>query len=253
MLPYYSPWKVAEQFMLLEALYPGRIDLGLGRAPGGDQRTARAVAGGVPHSDDFPEQVQALLWLLSGQIPETHPYADLYLQPRGTTKPELWMLGSSDFGGRLAAKLGINFCFAHFISPDFGESVMQSYRDQFIAGYQQQSYSAVALFVVCADTEAEAADLSAAVDLRRLYQARGINRPIPSIASARMTQYSSHEIAIIDHERARNIVGTPDQVVERMLRIQSDFAADEIVVLTVAGSYKARLRSTQLLAEAFKS
>ena len=251
MLPYYSPWKVAEQFMTLEALFPGRIDLGLGRAPGGDQRTARAVAGGIPAGDRFPEQVQELAGLLSGSLPAAHPYSELLLQPQVPTRPELWMLGSSDFGAQLAAQLGIRFCFAHFINADHGQQVMQMYRQHFQAGYEASPYSAVALFVICADTEAEAADLSAAVDLRRLYQAYGLNKPIPSVATARAMDYSPRDLAIIASERGRSIVGTPEQVVERMLSIQEACAADEIVVLTVAASYAARLRSTRLLAEAF--
>ena len=253
MLPYYSPWKVAEQFMTLEALFPGRIDLGLGRAPGGDQRTARAVAGGLPASDRFPEQVQELAWLLSGQLPEGHPHRELLLQPQVATRPELWMLGSSDFGGQLAAHLGINFCFAHFINADYGQPVMQMYREQFRPGYEAKPHTAVALFVVCADTEAEAADLSAAVDLRRLYQAYGLNRPIPNVATAKAMQYSPRDLAVIEGERPRNIVGTPERVAARMQEVQAAFGADEIVVLTVAGSYAARLRSTELLAEAFKA
>ena len=235
----------------LEALFPGRIDLGLGRAPGGDQRTARAVAGGMPAGDRFPEQVQELAGLLSGSLPAAHPYSELLLQPQVPSRPELWMLGSSDFGAQLAAQLGIRFCFAHFINADHGQQLMQMYRQHFQAGYEARPYSAVALFVICADTEAEAADLSAAVDLRRLYQAYGLNKPIPSVVTARAMDYSPRDLAIIASERGRSIVGTPEQVVERMLSIQEACAADEIVVLTVAASYAARLRSTRLLAEAF--
>jgi luciferase family oxidoreductase group 1 len=253
MLPYYSPWKVAEQFLTLEALFPGRIDLGLGRAPGGDQKTAWAVAGGPPASENFPQQVQELAWLLSGQVPAGHPYAELLLQPRVATRPELWMLGSSDFGGRLAAQLGIRFCFAHFINADYGDQVARIYREQFHAGYEEKPYSAVALFVVCADTEQEAAELEAAVDLRRLNQAYGRNVPIPNLASAKAAQYSPRDLQIIASERPRNIIGTPEKVVARMLELKERFVADEIVVLTVAASYHARLRTTQLLAEAFSA
>ena len=251
MLPYYSPWKVAEQFLLLEALFPGRIDLGLGRAPGSDQATARAVAGGLPAADRFPQQVQELAWLLADALPAGHPYEGLLLQPRPATRPELWMLGSSDFGGRLAAQLGIRFCFAHFINADYGDQVARAYREQFQAGYEERPYSAVALFVICADSEQEAADLEAAVDLRRLYQAYGHNQPIPSVATAKAQQYSARDLAIIAHERPRNIVGTPERVAARVRELKEGFAADEVVVLTVAASYRARLRSTQLLAEAF--
>ncbi len=251
MLPYYSPWKVAEQFMMLEALYPGRIDLGLGRAPGTDQLTARAVNGGQPPADRFPAQVQELAWLLSGTLPDDHPYRELSLQPQVTTRPELWMLGSSDFGARLAAHLGIRFCFAHFINADYGDQVTRLYRDHFQPGYEQQPHSAVALFVICADTEQEAQHLSDALDLRRLYMAYGHNAAIPTIAMAKSMNYTVQDRQVIERERPRNIVGTPEQVYERMVNIQASFAADEIIVLTVAASYQARARSTELLARAF--
>ncbi len=252
MLPYYSSWKVAEQFLMLEALFPGRIDLGLGRAPGSDQRTARAVAQGTINSDLFPRQVQELIALFRNEIPEGHPYHGLVLQPTAETRPELWMLGSSDFGGALAAQLGIRFCFAHFINADYGEPVARAYRERFQPGYETTPHSAVALFVICADTEAEAADLAAAVDLRRLAMAYGKNIPVPTIEQAKAQQYSERDLQVIEGERPRSIIGTPEQVVGRMQEIQASFAADEIVVLTVAASYRARMRSTQLLAEAFK-
>ena len=253
MLPYYSPWKVAEQFLLLEALFPGRIDLGLGRAPGGDQRTARAVAGGQPSSEQFPEQVALLAALLTGNLPENHPYRELTMQPRTGSKPEIWMLGSSDFGGRLAARLGLNFCFAHFINAHDGEVVSRFYREQFQPGYEEKPHAAVALFVICADTELEAADLSAAVDLRRLHQAYGHNAPIPGVLAGKSMQFSPRDQAMIDAERPRSIIGTPAQVAERVHALKDGFAADEVVVLTVAASYRARERSAQLLAECFLS
>lgn len=250
MLPYYSPWKVAEQFLMLEALYPGRIDLGLGRAPGTDRLTARAVAGGMPDSEQFPQQVQELAWLLAGTLPADHPHQKLLMQPRPATRPQLWMLGSSDFGGRLAAHLGINFCFAHFINADYGDQVTRFYRQHFQPGYEAHAYSAVALFVVCADTQAEADAQAAAVDLRRLNQAYGLNVPIPTVAQAQAMNYSLKDMQVIEGERSRNIIGTPDQVRDRILALKEQFVADEVVVLTVAASYQARLRSTQLLAEA---
>lgn len=252
MLPYYSSWKVAEQFLMLEALFPNRIDLGLGRAPGSDRRTSRAVAAGPLDSDRFPEQVAELIALFDGSIPEGHPYHGITLQPRVDTRPELWMLGSSDFGGALAARLGIRFCFAHFISADFGEPVARAYRERFTPGYEKTPYSAVSLFVICADTEAEAADLAAAVDLRRLLMAYGHNVPVPTVEQAKAQTYSERDRQVMESERPRSIIGTPERVVEQMMRIRESFAADEIVVLTVAASYRARLRSTQLLAEAFR-
>lgn len=253
MLPYYSPFKVAEQFMMLEALFPGRIDLGIGRAPGGDMRTAQAVADGQYNAGErFPQQVADLCALLGGHLPDDHRMAGVLLQPAVATRPELWMLGSSEFGGLLAAQLGIRYAFAHFINAQYGERVSAAYRERFRAGHEATPYCALALFVICADTDAEAAELEAAVDLRRLQMAYGLNAPIPSLEQAREQRYSEHDRMLIERERSRSIVGTPERVRERIEALRSQFDADEIIVLTVAGSYKARLRSCELLAEAFQ-
>ena len=252
MLPYYSPFKVAEQFRMLEALFPGRIDLGVGRAPGGDMATARAVAAGrfgngvSFDSDVFPQQVADLVALFSGKLPPGHYAENVVLQPLIDTKPEMWILGSSDFGGALAAELGIRFAFAHFINPQYGDKVAQLYREHYRPGHEGGAYSAVALFVICADTQTEAADLAAAVDLRRVQMAYGLNAPIPTVEQGRAQRYGERERAIIEQQRPRSLIGTPEQVVERMLELQAQFAADEIVVLTVAASYAARLRPSCL-------
>ena len=260
MLPYYSPFKIAEQFLMLEALFPSRVDLGVGRAPGGDMRTAQAVAAGdYNRGEFFPQQVAELVALLSGDgaraLPEDHPAYGVLLQPAVASRPELWMLGSSDFGGALAARVGMRFAFAHFINPQYGHAVAQMYREQFASGFGERPYCAVALFVICADTEREAAELAAAVDLRRVQMASGINATIPSVEQARAHfergALSERERAIIESERPRSIIGTPQRVTESMLALKEQFDADEIIVLTVAGSYAARLRSYELLAEAF--
>ena len=134
LLPYYSPYKVAEQFRMLEALFPGRIDLGLGRAPGGDMQTARAITGsttgGTYHG---AEQVMELVALLEGTLPAEHPYAEVALQPQITSAPQVWILGSSDYGGALAAHFGLRFAFAHFINAHDGQAVARSYRQDFKA------------------------------------------------------------------------------------------------------------------------
>ncbi|WGS49163.1 LLM class flavin-dependent oxidoreductase [Paraburkholderia sp. D15] len=254
MLPYYSPFKVAEQFMMLEALFPNRIDLGVGRAPGGDMRTAQAVAAGdYNRGDIFPQQVADLIGLMHGTLPEEHIARGVLLQPQVDTRPQLWMLGSSEFGGLLAAQLGIRFAFAHFINAHFGQQVAQAYRERFKASDEtQQPYLAAAVFVICADTEQEAADLEKAVDLRRVQMAYGLNEPIPTIEQGIAQEYGQREQLVIARERPRSIVGTPDSVAERMRALQEQFQADELIVLTVAGSYRARLRSYELLADAFQ-
>jgi luciferase family oxidoreductase group 1 len=252
MLPYYSPFKVLEQFMMLEALFPGRIDLGVGRAPGGDGRTARVVAHGRYDPDAFAQQVADLIALASGRLPPGHPATGVLLQPAVATRPQLWMLGSSDFGGALAAQLGMRFAFAHFISARGGDEVARGYRALFEAGAEPKPYCAVALFVICADTQDEADALASAVDLRRVQMAYGMNAPIPTVEQARDWRPDERARAVIAHERPRSIIGTPQRVVERMLALRASFEADEVIVLSVAASYAARLRTYELLAQAFE-
>ncbi|AUT58678.1 LLM class flavin-dependent oxidoreductase [Paraburkholderia terrae] len=253
MLPYYSPFKVAEQFLMLEALFPNRVDLGVGRAPGGDMRTAQAVAAGDYNRGElFPQQVADLVALMSGTLPSDHLAHGVLLQPQVETRPQLWVLGSSDFGGMLAAQLGIRFSFAHFINAHFGHAVAHAYRERFRPGNEQKPYLAAAVFVICADTEQEAADLEKAVDLRRVQMAYGLNERVPSIAQGLAQEYGERERLIIDREKPRSVVGTPESVTERMHALQEQFDADELIVLSVTGSYRARLRSYELLADAFE-
>jgi luciferase family oxidoreductase group 1 len=253
MLPYYSAFKVAEQFLMLEALFPNRVDLGVGRAPGGDMRTAQAVAAGdYNRGDIFPQQVGELVGLFDGTLPEDHLAHGVLLQPEIATRPELWMLGSSDFGGLLAAQLGIRFAFAHFINAQYGHKVAEAYRERFVSRNGSKPYLAAAVFVICADTETEAAALERAVDLRRVQMAYGLNMPIPSIAQGAGQAFGERELSVIAREKNRSIIGTPERVTEQLHELQQRFDADELIVLTVAGSYPARLRSYELLAEAFE-
>ena len=133
LLPYYSPLKVAEVFRMLEALFPGRIDLGIGRAPGGDQITAQAVSRGhYTFAEDFPQQVRDLVGFLDAALPADHPFVRVKAMPAGDTAPEIWLLGSSDYSGGLAALLGLRFAFAHFITAQGGDAVMQTYKSEFM-------------------------------------------------------------------------------------------------------------------------
>src|SRR5438552_15793749 len=139
LLPYYSAFRTAEAFRMLEALYPGRIDLGIGRAPGGDMRTAQAVGGGrLPDAERFPEQVWELVGHLEGTLPADHPFREARLQPEVRTAPAVWLLGSPDYTGALAAQLGLAFAFAHFINPRGGDAVCRDYRDKFQEGQKKQ-------------------------------------------------------------------------------------------------------------------
>jgi luciferase family oxidoreductase group 1 len=253
LLPYYSPFKVAEQFRMLEALYPRRIDLGVGRAPGGDRMTMLAMGGGqYPDADRFPEQVQYLVAYLDGALPAGHPFANVPVMPAGPTAPEVWLLGSSDYSGALASQLGLRFAFAHFISADGGESVTREYRSRYQPSRREPAPQAlVCVSVICAETAAEAESLAASIDLRRLNMDYGVNAPVPSYEEARAYPYTDADRRRISYHRRRLVLGAPDAVRERLLAMQREFEADEVMVITITGDYEARLRSYELLAKVF--
>jgi luciferase family oxidoreductase group 1 len=252
LLPYYSPFKVAEQFRMLEALYPGRIDLGIGRAPGGDQVTALAMGEGRYHgAEEFPEQVQYLAAYLDDNLPAGHPFAKVKAMPAGETAPQIWLLGSSDYSGALAAQLGLRFAFAHFISAQGGDAVMRDYRARYQPSQREPAPQALlCVFVICAESDAEAERLATSVDLRRLNMDYGVNAPVPNYHEAANYPYTDADRRRITHHRRRVVLGTPDKVRERLLALCSDYEADELMVITITGDYDSRIKSYTLLARA---
>ena len=256
LLPYYSAFKTAEVFRMLEALYPGRIDLGIGRAPGGDQRTARAVGGGhFPDAEQFPQQVWELVGHLDGTLPDDHPFKKVRVQPEVQTAPELWLLGSSDYSGLLAAQLGVRFSFAHFINAQGGDAVMRAYRERYqISGREPEPHTSVCCFVICAESDAEAERLAKVVDSRRLDMAYNLDTPVPTQAEAekRSASYTDQERAHIRSQRARLVHGSADTCKAKLLAIAEQFSADELMVLTITGDYATRLESYERLAKAFE-
>lgn len=260
LLPYYSAFKVAETFRMLEAMYPGRIDLGIGRAPGGDGRTAQAVGGGrFPDANEFPEQVWQIVGHLDGTLPANHPYARLRVQPQVDTAPQLWLLGSSDYSGALAAQLGVSFAFAHFINPNGGDAVSRAYRTRF-AGRKANTEgpvprdatpaSIVCTFAICAETDAEAERLAASIDLRRLHMALNLDTPVPTLEEALAHRYSDEERRYVMGQRPRAVIGSPETCKRAFETMAARYEADELMVLTITGDYASRLRSYELLARA---
>lgn len=253
LLPYYSPFKVAEQFRMLEALYPGRIDLGIGRAPGGDRMTALAMGEGrYPAAENFPEQVQYLVAYLDGTLPANHPFSAVKAMPAGPGAPQVWLLGSSDYSGALAAQLGLRFAFAHFISAEGGDAVMQDYRRKYCASEREPEPQALlCVFVICAETAEEAERLTASVNLRRLNMDHGVNRPVPTHEEAARYPYTEADLRRIAYHRRRIVAGTPEAVRGKLLELARTFEADELMAITITGDYGSRLKSYELLAEAF--
>lgn len=254
MLMHYSPLKVAEQFRMLEALHPGRIDLGLGRAPGSDRRTAQALAPTgieVPVEHYLP-QLMDLHGYLSGTIPGDHPYHGIAAQPAGETMPELWLLGSSPASARLAAQLGWRFCWAHFINPEGGEHRVREYRDTFEpSGVLAEPRAAVAVSATVAETDEEAELLSWSRWAWRLRSQQGRRGGIPSIEEARSYDYTEAELDFIAFSRQRSIYGSPGHVRDRIEEVARDFGVDEVIVVTITYDFEARKRSYELLAREF--
>jgi luciferase family oxidoreductase group 1 len=253
MLQHYSPLKVAESFRVLETLFPGRIDLGLGRAPGSDQLAARALAGpGGGSPEFFPQQVSDLLAWLGGNPPPEHPFARVRAMPTGDSVPEVWLLGSSNQSAALAAHFGTGFSFAHFINADGGAEVTRAYVREFKPSpLLAEPRASVAAFVVCAEIEAEAERLATSRDLfiARLYTGRGGRYPTAAEAAAH--PYTPWEQQIVQQARRRRVAGTPAQCRERLETLAREYGVDEIVVVTITESTATRLRSYELLAEAF--
>lgn len=253
MLSHYSALKVAENFRMLETLYPGRIDLGIGRAPGSDPRTARALAHGpgALGIEHFPAQISDLLGFLRSDLPQGHPFRGIRAMPDGLTMPELWLLGSSDEGAALAARFGTAFAFAHFISDEGGAEVTRAYAARFRPGVLEAPRASVAVFALAADTEAEAQRLAKSRDLwiTRLYTGRP--GAFPSVEEAETYPYTEQELTIVHHAKRRTIAGAPEQVRDRLLALAGAYGAVELMIVAITFDFKARLRSYQLLAEAF--
>ena len=254
MLSHYSALKVAEQFRMLETLYPGRIDLGIGRAPGSDYVTARALAHGpgALGIEEFPRQIQDVLAYLRDQVPDSHPFAGVSAQPRGPTMPEPWLLGSSDQSALYAAYFGCAFSFAHFITDRHGPEIMAAYRERFSPSpWLAKPVGSIGVALICAET-AEAADrLAKSRDLSRLRREQGMLGPTPSVEEAEAYPYSREDRLIVAHNRARQIIGDPAQCKEQLLALGELYGVEEFVIVTITYDFAARVRSYELLAKEF--
>jgi luciferase family oxidoreductase group 1 len=258
MLTHYSPLKVAEQFRMLEILSPGRIDLGLGRAPGTDQRTAQALQAG-PQGwgiDAFPSQVHLLRQFLddaAGQsLPDDHPYRGIHASPMGPTRPEMWLLGSGIHSAVYAGELGLPFAHAHFISAEGSEEAVENYRHRFKpSSWCERPRLAMGVAALTAETEEDARKLSASRNLWvvRLLTGRPIAFPPPE--EALDYPYTDQEKALLENIEARSTVGTPDVVKKKLTALAERHGAEELVIVTITYDAKSRTRSYELLAKEF--
>lgn len=251
MLPNHSALKVAENFRLLEALYPGRVDLGIGRAPGGDRLTASQLN---PSNNfdpqDYVKQILALKAYLSDDSSEGTVHEKVKAIPRIDTIPALWMLTSSGESAYLAAHFGMALSYAAFINPVGGPEAIETYRRLFKPSDQLAAPQAsVGIFVFCGDTEEKVARMQAVMDYRLFSILQGKTDESPSWESVKDFKYTPDEWRHVLYNRQRMIVGTPDLVKDKIEKLAADYNVDEIVVATFADAFEDRVRSYELLSE----
>lgn len=254
MLPNHSALKVVENFRTLEAIYPGRIDLGIGRAPGTDGMTALALRRSrqALGADDFPEQMAELVGFFTNDIPADHPFARITPTPVVTSMPEIWILGSSDFGARFAAHNGFGYAFAHHISPEVAVPALRLYREEFQPSpFLDAPRAILATSAFCAETEEQAEDVAALLDLVWSRLRRGESGPPPTITEARAFHQTADGQLARQVFQARHSIGTVEPVVARLKMLAEQTETSEIMLLTMVPDAVARRRSYEMLARAF--
>jgi luciferase family oxidoreductase group 1 len=256
MLPNHAPLKVAEMFQMLEALHPGRIDLGIGSASGTDPKATLALQRSreTSSADQFPQQLEELL-AFSGEgksFPIGHPFHTVRATPRDIKLPPIWLLGSSDHGAQVAAAMGFGFAFAHHIKPNFMLSAIEKYRTQFVPSERLPAPKVIlTTTVICAETDEQAEDLAASMCLVILLERIGRLDKLPSPEEARAYPYTSADLIVNEESRTRQIVGRPEVVREKLLQLVEQSGADELMISAFVYGHENRAKMYELLANAF--
>ena len=256
MLPHYAPLKIAEQFRVLEALAPNRIDLGIGRAPGSDGKTAYALnPNTMIDSQNFPANTRDLISWVSGRpLIEGHPFEGLKAYPQVFSHPEIWMLGTSDFGAELAAYLGIPYCFAHFITDGNGaDHALKRYKKKFRpSNLLKIPKTSICVWALAAETRELAIELFSSRAHWKIQRARGHLSPIISPEKIEYESYSSVEKNLFEEYLATSIVGSAEEVKAGLLKLEKEYQIDEIGILTWTYDQMHKQRSYELIADAFQ-
>ena len=254
MLPNHTPLKVAEAFRVLEALHPGRVDLGIGRAPGTDSLTALALRRSrqALSAEDFPARLNDLLAFLDHGFPQDHPLASIRAMPDDVPIPEIWLLGSSDFSALLAAQMGLRFAFAHHIQPAPAITALRLYRENFQpSGYLNEPEALIGVSVICAQTDERARELALPLQLVLLRFRTGRMDRLPTIEEAKNYPYTPEEREVVEMSRERSFVGSPATVRAQLLQLAEACSVREIMITTMTHEHADRRQSYELLAEAF--
>jgi len=258
MLSHYSALKVAETFNILQSFYPDRIELGIGRAPGSDQLTARALSYPklIVDIQTFPQQVTDLIGFLSGTLPNEHIFSNIKSQPGASVSsmPGIWLLGSSDYSARLAAALGLPFSFADFFgsTAEHGPLVSELYKNYFRpSAYLKEPKLNVTLQVICAETQDEADFIASSRNISKLESLKGIRNPLMSPEEASSIEITPFELQYLEKVNKHVILGTPKVVREKILKATEMYGTDDVNIATNCHYFNDRLKSFQLIGEAF--
>ncbi|MCA0968987.1 LLM class flavin-dependent oxidoreductase [Halobacillus litoralis] len=251
LLPQYSPLKVAEQFRMLEAFYPGRIDLGMGRSPGGGKKTRNALTDGLEKSlSSFSRQVKEVHHFLYDDVPKGHDHYGVHARPDTASQPETWVLGLTERGAKHAAVNGTGFTFGHFINPAFAEDVLNTYRERF---KPSRAFSTphvnAAIFVICAETEEEADELALSQDMWLLQVEKGLDTRVPSVEEVKAHSFTEREKEKIKENRKRCIIGTKEYVHEKLSELANKYGVDEWLIICNIFDFQKKKESYRLLTE----
>lgn len=250
MLPNHTSLHVAENFRLLEALHPGRIDLGLGRAPGTDPVTAHALRRGVP-ADDFPQQLAELLAFVNGGFPDDHPYRRIAAEPAEVPLPPVWILGSSEYGASVAAAFGLGFAFARHMNPRGADAVMARYRQEFQpSDALAEPYAILALSAIAAEDADRARSLAMSMGLGVVQMRQGRAGKLPSPQEAEAYPWNPAEEDQLRRYLRAQVLGSPAEVADQLRDLVASTQADEVMIMTLTHDHAARVASYEGIAAA---
>lgn len=255
MLTHYSSFKVAETFRMLETLYPGRIDLGLGRAPGSDRTTAAVLSYPRLPIDvhHYPKQISDLMDYLSDSVPPDGPFGEIHAGPGDSTMPAVWLLGSRADSAAMAAEMGLPFAYAHFfgLSVEDGPVIVEMYRQNFKPSqYLSEPLVNVAVQVLCAETEEEALRLASSRNVSRVRSVQGFRTGVPTVEEALEYPYRPDERAYAASLQQFCIDGDPPQIKEKLEDVAKNFKTNDLSVVTICYAFEDRVRSYELVAQA---
>lgn len=249
LLPNYKPFKVAENFHLLSTLFPGRIDLGIGRAPGASAEASIALAGNYLQAvKEWPQSIDTLLAFLNDHHPEDHLFRKVKASPIPPIKPEVWMLGTSHKSASVAAEKGLHYCFGQFMSEANGKEAIDLFKEK---RKSEQQNMMLTVSVICAETDEKAEEIATSVLLWHLQSDDGEKQEVPSVEEAIKHPYFIAKQEKVAKMKERMIIGNPEKVKRDLLSLTDQYGIDEVMIVTITHDYDDRLKSYKLLADMF--